>query len=60
LASTIGNRKIERRLVLGAISMPRKIRQLIGALTRAGFVNRGGRGSRHNFEHRVGSRITVE
>jgi len=29
--------------------MPRKVRQLIADLERAGFVNRGGKGSRRNF-----------
>lgn len=31
--------------------MPRKIRDLIRDLERAGFVNRGGRGSHRNFVH---------
>ena len=31
--------------------MPRKIRQLIADLQKAGFVNRGGKGSQRNFEH---------
>jgi predicted RNA binding protein YcfA (HicA-like mRNA interferase family) len=31
--------------------MPRKIRELIRDLERAGFVNRGGKGSHRNFEH---------
>jgi predicted RNA binding protein YcfA (HicA-like mRNA interferase family) len=31
--------------------MPRKIRELINQLERAGFVNRGGKGSHRNFEH---------
>lgn len=39
--------------------MPRKIRQLIADLKRAGFVDRGGKGSHRNFEHPSGSRITV-
>ena len=30
---------------------PRKIRQLITDLQKAGFVNRGGKGSHRNFEH---------
>ena len=32
--------------------MPRKIRQLIKDLEKAGFVNRGGKGSHRNFEKR--------
>ena len=39
--------------------MPRKIRQLIADLERAGFVNRGGRGSHRNYEHPKGLRVTV-
>lgn len=31
--------------------MPRKIRQLIQDLQRAGFINRGGKGSHRNFTH---------
>lgn len=39
--------------------MPRKIRELIQDLRRAGFVNRGGKGSHRNFEHTSGQRITI-
>ncbi|HBW47250.1 TPA: hypothetical protein DEF17_04885 [bacterium] len=31
--------------------MPRKIRQLIADLEKAGYVNRGGKGSHRNFLH---------
>jgi len=31
--------------------MPRKIRELIQKLEKAGFVNRGGKGSHRNFVH---------
>jgi predicted RNA binding protein YcfA (HicA-like mRNA interferase family) len=31
--------------------MPRKIRELIADLEKAGFINRGGRGSHRNFTH---------
>jgi predicted RNA binding protein YcfA (HicA-like mRNA interferase family) len=31
--------------------MPRKIRELIRDLERAGFVNRGGKGDHRNFVH---------
>ncbi|HIJ81106.1 MAG TPA: type II toxin-antitoxin system HicA family toxin [Desulfuromonadales bacterium] len=31
--------------------MPRKIRDLIAELKRAGFINRGGKGSHRNFTH---------
>ncbi|MBF0199180.1 MAG: type II toxin-antitoxin system HicA family toxin [Planctomycetes bacterium] len=31
--------------------MPRKVRQLISDLERAGFSNRGGKGSHRNFIH---------
>jgi predicted RNA binding protein YcfA (HicA-like mRNA interferase family) len=40
-------------------SMPRKIRELISDLVRAGFVDRGGKGSHRNFEHPHGRRVTV-
>ena len=39
--------------------MPRKIRQLIKDLEKAGFVNRGGKGSHRNFEGANGQRVTV-
>ncbi len=39
--------------------MPRKVRQLIADLERAGFVNRGGKGSHRNFEHSKGQRVTL-
>ena len=39
--------------------MPRKVRQLIADLERAGFVNRGGKGSHRNFVHPKGVRATV-
>jgi predicted RNA binding protein YcfA (HicA-like mRNA interferase family) len=38
--------------------MPRKIRQLIADLEKAGFVNRGGKGHR-NYKHPKGLRVTV-
>jgi predicted RNA binding protein YcfA (HicA-like mRNA interferase family) len=39
--------------------MARKIRELILALERAGFINRGGKGSHKNYEHPGGARITL-
>lgn len=39
--------------------MPRKVRELVRDLETAGFVNRGGKGSHRNFEHRKGARVTV-
>ena len=39
--------------------MPRKVRELIRDLQRAGFVDRGGKGSHHNFTHVRGVRITI-
>ena len=39
--------------------MPKKIRELIRDLKRAGFVNRGGRGNHRNFTHSSGARITL-
>ena len=39
--------------------MPPKIRALIRDLEKAGFRNRGGKGSHRNFLHPSGARITV-
>jgi len=39
--------------------MPRKIRELIRDLKRAGFVDRGGKGSHRNFTHADGAKITL-
>ena len=39
--------------------MPRKIRQLIANLKRAGFADRGGKGSHRNFDHPSGGRVTL-
>jgi predicted RNA binding protein YcfA (HicA-like mRNA interferase family) len=39
--------------------MPRKLRQLIADLERAGFVNRGGRGGHRNFTHPKGLQVTL-
>lgn len=39
--------------------MPRKIRDLIRDLKKAGFTNRGGKGSHRNFEHETGVRTTI-
>ena len=39
--------------------MPRKVRELIADLLKAGFVNRGGKGSHRNFIHPRGPRVTI-
>ena len=40
--------------------MPRKIRQLIADLQRAGFIDRGGKGSHRNYEHLAsGTNVTL-
>ncbi len=39
--------------------MPRKVRQLIADLEKAGFVNRGGKGSHRNYIHPQGMRVTI-
>ncbi|MCU0783278.1 MAG: type II toxin-antitoxin system HicA family toxin [Verrucomicrobia bacterium] len=39
--------------------MPRKVRQLIADLEKAGFLNRGGKGSHRNFTHPKGLRVTM-
>jgi predicted RNA binding protein YcfA (HicA-like mRNA interferase family) len=39
--------------------MARKVRELIGDLERAGFINPGGKGPHRNFEHPRGGRVTL-
>ncbi|MBF2053920.1 MAG: type II toxin-antitoxin system HicA family toxin [Candidatus Sericytochromatia bacterium] len=39
--------------------MPKKIRQLIQSLEKAGFINRGGKGSYRNYSHPKGIYITL-
>ena len=39
--------------------MPRKIRELIQDLLRAGFVDRGGKGDHRNFQHLGGARVSL-
>ena len=39
--------------------MARKIRDLMSDLERAGFVNRGGKGSHRNYLHPKGVRVTL-
>ena len=40
--------------------MPPKVRELIADLERAGFVNRGGKGSHRNFVHpKVAKPVTI-
>jgi predicted RNA binding protein YcfA (HicA-like mRNA interferase family) len=39
--------------------MPPKIKELLVKLEKAGFVNRGGKGSHRNYEHPCGARITI-
>ena len=39
--------------------MPRKIRQLLAGLEKAGFVNQGGKGSHRNFLHPTGAKVTI-
>ena len=39
--------------------MPPKIRELIKQLEKAGFKNRGGKGSHRNFIHSKGLAITI-
>lgn len=36
--------------------MPQKVRELIAEIERAGFLNRGGKGSHRNFVHPLVSR----
>jgi predicted RNA binding protein YcfA (HicA-like mRNA interferase family) len=39
--------------------MPKKIRELIRELKKAGFVDRGGKGGHRNFTHSRGAKITL-
>jgi len=39
--------------------VPKKIRDLIRILKRAGFVDRGGKGSHRNFTHPCGVKLTL-
>lgn len=39
--------------------MPRKVRELMSDLVRAGFINRGGKGHHRNDEHPRGGRVTL-
>ena len=39
--------------------MPRRVRPLIADLEKAGFVNRGGKGSHRNFTHPQGWRVLI-
>jgi len=39
--------------------MPRKVRELVRDLLKAGFADRGGKGSHRNFKHPRGVKITV-
>lgn len=39
--------------------MPKKVRELINELEKAGFVNRGGKGSHRNYIHPEGIVVTI-
>ena len=39
--------------------MPKKIRELVSMLTKAGFENRGGKGDHRNFLHPKGIKVTL-
>lgn len=39
--------------------MPKKIRELIKELEKAGFINRGGKGSHKNFSHPKAVVLTI-
>lgn len=41
------------------ITVPKKLAVLLMDLAKAGFVNRGGKGSHRNYEHPSGYRLTV-
>ena len=39
--------------------MPKNLRVLVAELARAGYVNRGGKGSHRNYEHACGHRLVI-
>jgi predicted RNA binding protein YcfA (HicA-like mRNA interferase family) len=39
--------------------MPRRVRELIRDLLKAGFIDRGGKGGHRNFTHPKGAKITL-
>ena len=39
--------------------MPKKIKELIRELAKAGFVSRSGKGSHRNYSHPQGAKITL-
>lgn len=43
----------------GVLYVPYQVRELLRDLEKAGFVNRGGKGSHRNFEHPTGVRVTI-
>jgi predicted RNA binding protein YcfA (HicA-like mRNA interferase family) len=43
----------------GASAMARKVRELMSDLERAGFTNRGGKGSHRNYKHPKGVQVTL-
>ena len=52
--------KQEARSGTRGSAVPRKVRELVAELERAGFVNRGGRGNHRNFVHpRVSRPVTI-
>ncbi len=61
--SACGSAPLKRRLcaeILNGDFMPQKVRELVAELERAGFVNRGGKGSHRNFVHpKVSKPITI-
>ena len=47
-------------LIFTGKSVPQKIRELVAELERAGFIDRGGKGSHRNFVHpKVSKPITI-
>jgi predicted RNA binding protein YcfA (HicA-like mRNA interferase family) len=50
-SSLAGSTRASLRISSRRAAMPPKVRELVAALERAGFVDRGGRGSHRNFIH---------
>ncbi len=57
---TLLGRALEAGVVAAVVSeMPRKVRELLQELTKAGFVDRRGKGSHRRFKHPKGAKVTV-
>lgn len=53
------NFSCQHGIIMVLFFMPKKIRELIKMLEKAGYVNRGGKGSHRNFSHPQGRPVTL-